>query len=136
LFEQALPDKPSGMAEWHDALMDFGSAICTKRAPKCSECTLQAKCVAFASDTPIEELGPPKAKQAAFAGSLRMHRGAVLRVAVAGKGKPVPVKSAMEHVRPVEKRDPEKLAKAVAQLTAEGMIVATDDPAFVRVSGQ
>lgn len=37
-------DKPERTtAEWHAALMDFGSLVCTKRNPKCRSCSLAAQ---------------------------------------------------------------------------------------------
>ncbi len=36
------PKKPA--AEWHAALMDFGSLVCTKRTPLCGKCPLQTLC--------------------------------------------------------------------------------------------
>jgi A/G-specific adenine glycosylase len=36
---------PTGhSSDWHQALMDFGATICTKRAPKCVLCPLQRDC--------------------------------------------------------------------------------------------
>jgi A/G-specific adenine glycosylase len=37
-----LPAKNSRL--WHEALMDFGASICTKRNPECGECPLSANC--------------------------------------------------------------------------------------------
>ncbi len=39
---------PLGQASnWHSALMDFASAICTKRTPKCEKCPLSKICIAY-----------------------------------------------------------------------------------------
>jgi A/G-specific adenine glycosylase len=36
---------PTGQSsDWHQALMDFGATICTKRAPKCVQCPVQREC--------------------------------------------------------------------------------------------
>jgi A/G-specific adenine glycosylase len=36
---------PKGKSsQWHEALMDLGSTICTKKSPKCSECPVQGYC--------------------------------------------------------------------------------------------
>jgi len=32
---------------WHETLMDFASAVCTKQAPQCAHCPLQKKCAAY-----------------------------------------------------------------------------------------
>lgn len=34
----SVPSPPT--ANWHSALMDFGSLVCTKRSPKCAQCPL------------------------------------------------------------------------------------------------
>ncbi len=40
-----LPHKRS--RDWHNALMDFASHVCTKRAPQCKECPLQSVCASY-----------------------------------------------------------------------------------------
>jgi A/G-specific adenine glycosylase len=53
---------PRGQASaFNQALMDLGSAICLPRAPRCSECPLQAWCLAFEHGT--QPLRPVRSKQ-------------------------------------------------------------------------
>lgn len=41
---------PRGRArDWHNALMDFGSLVCTKRAPQCVTCPLARRCMSYPS---------------------------------------------------------------------------------------
>ncbi len=42
IAEKILPSKQSRL--WHEALMDFGATICTKRNPLCSACPLFNQC--------------------------------------------------------------------------------------------
>ncbi len=42
LAEQSIPNGKADV--WHQALMDFGSSICTSRKPKCSVCPLSRIC--------------------------------------------------------------------------------------------
>ncbi len=42
IAENILPKSNSRL--WHEALMDFGATICTKRNPKCSGCPLYEQC--------------------------------------------------------------------------------------------
>ncbi len=43
----ALQALPKGQADdWHQALMDFGSSMCTKNSPKCARCFLRKVCMA------------------------------------------------------------------------------------------
>ena len=45
LAKQTIPERKS--AEFHGALMDFGSLVCTRNAPSCSSCPLQKDCAFF-----------------------------------------------------------------------------------------
>ncbi len=36
-----------GSRTWHSALMDFASAVCTRRAPQCATCVLRAACPSY-----------------------------------------------------------------------------------------
>jgi A/G-specific adenine glycosylase len=61
-------------APWTHATMEFGAAICTPRNPHCGGCPISDGCPSrgFATVVPVP-------RQAAFAGSDRAHRGAILR---------------------------------------------------------
>jgi A/G-specific adenine glycosylase len=61
-------------APWTHATMEFGAAICTPRNPRCDECPISAGCPSRGAATVV-----PVPRQAAFAGSDRAHRGAILR---------------------------------------------------------
>jgi A/G-specific adenine glycosylase len=73
---------PKGRSRnWHSALMDFGSAVCTGRAPSCGICPFRSSCIAarsFAMDRkkPVRRLVRPQPR---FEGSRRQARGAVIR---------------------------------------------------------
>jgi A/G-specific adenine glycosylase len=54
--------------------MEFGAGICTPRNPRCVACPISAGCPSRGLATPV-----PVPQQAAFAGSDRAHRGALLR---------------------------------------------------------
>ncbi len=45
LVADALPQKRS--RDWHNALMDFASLICTKRSPRCAFCPINMICNSF-----------------------------------------------------------------------------------------
>jgi A/G-specific adenine glycosylase len=55
---------PSHPSEHNQALMDFGAMQCTPASPRCSDCPLQAHCLAYASDTvsqyPVRRSATPK----------------------------------------------------------------------------
>lgn len=85
LLTEALPKGKS--RDWHGALMDFGSAVCTGRSPGCGECPLAASCVAapkfLAGRTPKAALVK---RQPAFPGSRRQGRGAIIRLLAERRG--------------------------------------------------
>ena len=60
------------------ALFDLGATVCTARRPLCSECPLRPHC-ASADRLAAAPPQPPARPQAAWRGSLRELRGAVLR---------------------------------------------------------
>jgi A/G-specific adenine glycosylase len=61
-------------ASWTHATMEFGAAICTPRNPHCGACPISTGCPSRGAATMV-----PVPRQAAFAGSDRAHRGAILR---------------------------------------------------------
>jgi A/G-specific adenine glycosylase len=86
LDEELLRSRPAGMsARDHTlALFDLGATVCRARAPRCSACPVAAGC---ASRERLEGAPPPPPprRQAAWAGSHRQLRGAVLRALLAAE---------------------------------------------------
>lgn len=79
LWEQTQRTLPSGKAhDWYSALMDFGSAVCLGRNPKCSECPLQKHCAAAPYFLAGEIPQVTKTTQK-FVGSNRWWRGKILK---------------------------------------------------------
>ncbi|MGV8907348.1 MAG: A/G-specific adenine glycosylase [Propionicimonas sp.] len=60
------------------ATMELGATVCTSRAPRCTKCPLAGLCAWRAAGYP--DTGDVRRKQAAYAGSDRQARGAVLKV--------------------------------------------------------
>jgi A/G-specific adenine glycosylase len=77
---QSLADAIAGAgraidaAPWTHATMEFGAAICTPRNPRCEACPISSGCPSRGLATVV-----PVPRQAAFAGSDRAYRGALLR---------------------------------------------------------
>jgi A/G-specific adenine glycosylase len=67
--ESRLP--PSRMADYTQALMDFGATRCTARRPACAQCPVAADCVAHATDR-VSVLPTPRVRQAVPERSLCM----------------------------------------------------------------
>jgi A/G-specific adenine glycosylase len=80
---------PRGRArEWGLALMDFGSLVCTSRAPKCLECPVRARHACTwrgSTDRTSEDAVDPRTRMSqtreVFGGSNREIRGRLLRAA-------------------------------------------------------
>ena len=54
LAKKTIPENKS--AEFHNALMDFGSSVCTRNNPSCSACPLQNSCQFFPLYTKKEKM--------------------------------------------------------------------------------
>jgi len=64
--------------DWNNALMDFGSLVCTAAAPSCTACPVRGSCAAFKAGThDYFRAAPPQKK---FEGSRRQYRGRVLKL--------------------------------------------------------
>ncbi len=61
LAERLLPKKD--LETYTQALMDLGSLVCTRGAPKCEACPVAAQCIAR-RERRIHELPPPRARKA------------------------------------------------------------------------
>lgn len=78
---------PKGQSStWHQALMDHGSQICTKRNPKCAECPVLHHCASgkyFIRDPEIAKPSKSRSKEALYHGEpRRIWRGRVLKAIV------------------------------------------------------
>ena len=78
------------LADYTQALMDFGATFCTPRKPRCADCPLRESCRAFASDAvariPARKPPKPLPTRAARMLLLRDAQGRVLLERRAGKG--------------------------------------------------
>lgn len=75
---------PADAAPWTHATMEFGAGICTSRAPRCATCPIAEGCPSFGTTATV-----PVPRQAAFAGSDRAYRGALLRALADASGNAV-----------------------------------------------
>lgn len=119
-----LPAGPADASVISIALMELGALVCTAQRPDCAACPIAEACVWRAAGYPPYE-GKLAPRQAMFAGSDRQVRGTVLR-ALRGIDLPLtePELAQLWH-------DAEQLARAVASLAADGLIVR--EPGAVRL---
>jgi A/G-specific adenine glycosylase len=92
---QALADRlatagdAADPAPWTHATMEFGAGVCTQRNPRCAACPISPGCPSRGLATLV-----PVPRQAAFAGSDRAHRGALLRALSGAPGLAVAMRTA------------------------------------------
>ncbi len=78
LMESILPAGLADAAVVNAATMELGATVCTARAPRCGVCPLAGLCAWRAAGYP--DTGDVRRRQAAYEGSDRQARGAVLKV--------------------------------------------------------
>jgi A/G-specific adenine glycosylase len=76
---------PDEAAAWMHASMEFGARVCAARAPRCDACPIATGCPSRGRAARV-----PVPRQAAFAGSPRAARGAVLRALATAPGHALP----------------------------------------------
>lgn len=68
---------------WNQAVLDLGSQVCTKRAPRCDDCPIAASCAwartRFAPPDPADGTAGTSGRQPRFAGSDRQGRGRLVQ---------------------------------------------------------
>lgn len=78
LMESLLPASDAESAVFNAAAMELGATVCVARSPRCELCPLIEQCAWVAAGRP--DTGDTRRRQAAFEGSDRQARGAVLRM--------------------------------------------------------
>ena len=69
-------------SQWHEALMDLGSTVCTKQRPRCGECPVQSDCL---SSRILHNIGHQRKQLASveerfFGQPRRIWRGRILKI--------------------------------------------------------
>lgn len=68
---------------WNQAVLDLGAMICTKRAPRCTDCPVRSVCAwaqsGFAGVDPSQDSAGSGGRQSRFEGSDRQGRGRIVR---------------------------------------------------------
>jgi A/G-specific adenine glycosylase len=130
---QSLADAlvPSGQSwAWNQAMLDLGALVCTKRAPLCARCPVQASCVWFAAGSPEPDPAIGSAGvstgQTRFEGSFRQGRARLLDLLRTG--------AAVAPARFVDacgwstREDAQREASRAAEsLVADGLAVQAED---------
>ena len=123
-MEALLPDDESAAKVFNAGVMELGALVCTARAPRCGDCPLAGSCAWRAAGYPAYD-GPRGAVQAKFEGSDRQVRGLVMAEIRASE---IPVTRAeIDRLWP----DASQLARALASLETDGLVVADDSDAYL-----
>ncbi|GGL01953.1 A/G-specific adenine glycosylase [Salinibacterium xinjiangense] len=123
-MEALLPHDEPAAKVFNAGMMELGALVCTARAPRCGDCPLAGSCAWRAAGYP-EYDGPRSAVQAKFEGSDRQVRGLVMAELRASD---IPVTRAeIERLWP----DATQLARALASLETDGLVVADDSDAYL-----
>jgi A/G-specific adenine glycosylase len=112
----AASDLAEPSADWNQAVMDLGSAVCRPRQPCCSDCPVVSWCTG-------PEIYVPRQRQARFEGSARQLRGSVVRAVVR---KP----ASLDELRLETGFSTEEIELAVEDLRGEGLIDQEPDGRF------
>ena len=120
-----------GPREHAFALFDLGATVCTARRPDCARCPLVG-CASRARLADGSAVPPPPVRQAAYNGSMRQLRGAVLR-ALVGAAPPASLAELRRRVADVPAASrPGALEAAIAGLRRDGLLSVH---ALARVGG-
>ncbi|WP_308011017.1 A/G-specific adenine glycosylase [Streptomyces sp. AC495_CC817] len=117
LMESLLPESDVEAAVFNAAAMELGATVCTSRAPRCEQCPLLASCAWVAAGRP--DTGDTRRRQAAFEGSDRQARGAVLRALRESAPEPLPLAAVLIDWPDARQRD-----RAIDSLIADGLAEA------------
>ncbi len=93
-FDAAILPKGHS-SEWHEALMDLGSTICTRNAPKCDECPLRRSCPSASMET--SRVKQPRTEGLYFGQPRRIWRGRILRIV--SNSESIPSRSVSDQLR-------------------------------------
>jgi A/G-specific adenine glycosylase len=130
LDEELRRSRPVGMSvrDHTLALFDLGATVCRARVPRCGGCPVAAGCASRARLEGAPPPPPPR-RQAAWAGSRRQLRGAVLRALLAAEP-PADVEALRARVgHAAAAEQPGAVEAVVAELHREGLIA--EPPAWL-----
>ena len=119
-MEAELPADVAAAAIVNAAAMELGAIVCTARAPKCEVCPLTKHCAWRAAGYPESE--DRRRKQAAYEGSDRQARGAVLKTLRGAAPAAVPLFAVLPDWPDAAQRD-----RAIDSLVADGLVEAIDE---------
>ncbi|MFP4311420.1 MAG: A/G-specific adenine glycosylase [Nitriliruptoraceae bacterium] len=110
---------------WNQAVMDLGSQVCTKRAPRCDSCPIRTSCAwartGFTPPDPAEGTAGGSGRQSRFPGSDRQGRGRLVQALRTG---PLDLERVADAAGWPE--EPDRARRVADQLVGEGMAEYVD----------
>lgn len=120
LMDSLLPSDLSEAAVFNAAAMELGATVCTSRAPRCDVCPLASTCAWLLTGRP--DTGDGRRRQAAYEGSDRQARGAVLRLLRESSAEGIQLDAVLPAWPDAKQRD-----RAIDSLIADGLAEAHGD---------
>ncbi|WP_269465167.1 A/G-specific adenine glycosylase [Microbacterium sp. XT11] len=117
LMDSLLPEDDADAAVVNAAAMELGATVCIARGPRCDACPLVTGCAWLAAGRP--DTGDTRRRQAAFKGSDRQARGAVLKALRDAAPAGVPLADVVPDWPDARQRD-----RAIDSLIADGLAEA------------
>ncbi|MDX2377393.1 A/G-specific adenine glycosylase [Microbacterium sp. LRZ72] len=115
-----LPEDDTAAAVFNAATMELGAVVCTARAPRCGECPIADSCAWRAAGYP--DTPDTRRRQAAYEGSDRQARGALLRQLRESASAAIPLEAALPAWPDTHQRD-----RAIGTLVSDGLIEIVDE---------
>jgi A/G-specific adenine glycosylase len=119
-MEELLPADVRLSTVVNAAAMELGAVVCTSRAPRCGECPVAGLCAWRRAGHP--DTGDDRVRQAAYEGSDRQARGAVLHSLRGASPEPVQLTDVAPDWPDLSQRD-----RAIVSLLADGLVRRVDD---------
>jgi A/G-specific adenine glycosylase len=117
---------------WHEALMDLGSTICTKNAPKCRVCPVQGYCKSAGKLSLAVSENIASSEKRHFGQPRRIWRGRILHLI--SKSESITKRNLLSELRKIyEIADPAFVpfvTSILSSLTEEGFITQTEEGAI------
>ncbi len=114
-----LPADPTEAAVFNAATMELGATVCLARVPRCGECPVADGCAWRLAGYP--DTGDTRRRQAAYEGSDRQARGAVLRVLREAPGHATPLVTVI-----ADWPDGAQRERAIGSLVSDGLAELAD----------
>lgn len=119
-MESLMPTGDPEAAVFNAAMMELGATVCTARSPSCEICPIAHSCAWLSAGRPDAE--DTRRRQAAYEGSDRQTRGAVLKVLRESAPRGVPVDRMLHDWPDALQRD-----RAIDSLVADGLAEIVED---------